>query len=150
MVTEQRGQQHLEQQQGLWGPAAALEALTLGLQRVYRGSIFAALLRGVISDDVDTLQLSTECVVTLIAAASMLEDSTAAAAAASGNREPAGADGPAQRTTAVDGAEGGSGGEATVSRTLIAAIVRAYGNGCSAALAAARGVRGFICMPCQA
>ncbi|CDJ65113.1 hypothetical protein, conserved [Eimeria necatrix] len=139
VVTEQRGQQHLEQQQGLWGPAAALEALTLGLQRVYRGSIFAALLRGVISDDVDTLQLSTECVVTLIAAASMLEDSTAAAAAASGNREPAGADGPAQRTTAVDGAEGGSGGEATVSRTLIAAIVRAYGNGCSAALAAARG-----------
>ncbi|CDJ47586.1 hypothetical protein, conserved [Eimeria brunetti] len=137
-VDTEQGSQHMQQQQqqyGPWGLSASLEALSLCLQRLSGGRIFAALLCGVIAEDSETLQLSTECVVAIIAAASLLEESTAAAGAAAKNGSGQGFREDPMKRSAVEG----RGGKDAVTRSLIAAIVKAYGDGCTAALAAARG-----------
>lgn len=142
-----------EAEQGTSGGTGALEGataiLSLALHRITEGRMFAAVLGGVTSDDFETLQLSSECVVTVIAAASKLEDTTTVAG---GNRTTGGTVATPPLRISVNNNSSSAppnDGDATqsISRSCVASIVQAYGEGSSAALTAARGVRRLRCIP---
>ncbi|OEH76191.1 hypothetical protein cyc_06986 [Cyclospora cayetanensis] len=130
---------------GARGMEDALEVLSLALHHVAEGQMFGVVLRGVTSEGLDTLQLSSECVVSVTAAASLLEDTT------KGSK----VDCP-QNIMGLSQVNGSSGStlpgddrkdEGSVSPALISSIVKAYGDGCNTALAAAkaqpRGIAAF-------
>ncbi|KAL8427226.1 hypothetical protein ACSSS7_007817 [Eimeria intestinalis] len=141
---------------------AAVAATHDLVRRLLAGSMFAAVLRGTTSEDVETLQLASECVVAVIAAASKLEETAAAAAAGAANKEggedtataQGGGSKAARFAALIDPPLGGpAANQVSVSqvkadcRCLLDSIIRAYAEGCSAALAAAktqeRGIAAF-------
>ncbi|KAL8432054.1 hypothetical protein Efla_003495 [Eimeria flavescens] len=118
------------------GGEAAAALLHAVVKRLLTGGLFAALLKGIQADDFETLQLASECVVSVIAAASKLEETAAAAAAAAGGTGGGGAG-----SSSSSGSGSSSSGSSTraSSAAVRGASLKASSNPSAAAAAAAAG-----------
>lgn len=110
----------------------SVAALRLALQETSNGRLFSATLRDLASNDLNTLQVASECIVTAIAAASMVDEVNARVASSKAWANALLAPPLLQplKCSFLSSAQAGPSRE-TVSFSLVGYIVKAYGDRCT-------------------